>query len=55
MVHQGPIGADAVQARCLQQHTHEPKLLKPSWFTKALMSPMLCEEGAPLAQGMSQS
>ena len=54
-MHQGPIGADAVQARCPQQHTHEPKLLEPLWFTKALLSPMLCEEGAPLAQGMSQS
>ena len=53
--HQGPIGADAVQARCPQQHTHERKPLEPPWFTKALLSPMLCEEGAPLAEGMSQS
>ena len=28
---------------------------KLGFYTKALLSPMLCEEGAPLAQGMSQS
>ena len=67
MAHQGPIGADAVQARCLQQHTHEPKLLEPPWFTKALLSPKLmeafsptkaslvltvCEKGAPSSTSM---
>ena len=33
LAHQGPIGADAVQASCPQQHTHEPKPLEPPWLT----------------------